>query len=227
MSRKSGCLGQQVIGHPVSRVPCQDCPDGLCRQEMISSIANTGSARWRPSPSLIRDPNSQAEGPNIIYEVRCLPPRLVSERGPSAWAHPLEEGAIGFAVFNYGVYGARHLCRDRGVGLATQMSVVSVFRDVAFELVTKAVGSLENGSLAGHPERTTQAGSAASCRQRPWTEACARLSDLEKKTAERAEPKPADVWLARGRATETVYFRSATDPRSMTRQARTCISASS
>ena len=72
MLGKSGCLGQQVMGHPEHRLPCCVCPDGLCRQEMISSIANTGYARWRPSPSLIRDLKSQAEGPNIIYEGELL-----------------------------------------------------------------------------------------------------------------------------------------------------------
>src|SRR6056297_1202920 len=127
---------------------------------MISSIANTGYALWRPSPSLIRDPKSQAEGPNIIYEVRWLPPRLMSEKGPSAWAHPLEEGAIGFAVFDHGVYGARHLGRDGGVGLAAQMGVVSVPRDIAFELVTEAIGTFENGHLACHPEGSAQPGVA-------------------------------------------------------------------
>ncbi len=66
---RSGCLGQQVMGHPANRMPCNRCPDELCRQEMISSIANTGYALWRPSPSSIRDSKSQAEGPNIIYEV--------------------------------------------------------------------------------------------------------------------------------------------------------------
>ena len=124
MSGNSGCLGQQVMGHRANQMPCNRCPDGLCRQEMISSIANTGYARWRPSPSLIRNPKSQAESPNIIYEVSELPPRLMSERGPSAWAHPLEEGAIGFAVFDHSVYGARHLGRDRGVGLAAQMPAI-------------------------------------------------------------------------------------------------------
>ena len=44
-------------------------PGGLRRQEVVSSIANTGSAWLPPSPSLRRDPKSQAEGPNIIYEV--------------------------------------------------------------------------------------------------------------------------------------------------------------
>ena len=122
--------------------------DGLCRQEMISSIANTGYALWRPSPSLIRDPKSQAESPNIIYEVSELPPRPLSERGPSAWAHPLEEGAIGFAVFDHGVYCARHLGRDRGVCLAAQMRVLPVLGDVALGLVAEAVGPLQHCGLA-------------------------------------------------------------------------------
>ncbi len=55
------------------------CPGGLRRQEVVSSISNTGSATMPPSPSLRRDPKSQAEGPNIIYEVRRLPPRLYRE----------------------------------------------------------------------------------------------------------------------------------------------------
>lgn len=33
---------------------------------------------------------------------------------------PLEEGAIGCAVFDHGVYGARHLCRDCGVGFTAK-----------------------------------------------------------------------------------------------------------
>ena len=45
------------------------CPGGLRRQEVVSSIANTGSDWLPPSPSLRRDPKSQAERPNIIYEV--------------------------------------------------------------------------------------------------------------------------------------------------------------
>ena len=55
------------------------CPDGLRRQEVASLIANTGSAWLPPSPSLRRYPKSQAEGSNIIYEVRNLPPRLYRE----------------------------------------------------------------------------------------------------------------------------------------------------
>ena len=103
MSGNSGCLGQQVEWHPVTGYLFKVDPTGSAVKKMISSIANTGYARWRPSPSLIRDPKSQAEGPNIIYEVRLTASTAQSERGPSAWAHPLEEEAI-----DYGVYGARH-----------------------------------------------------------------------------------------------------------------------
>lgn len=122
---------------------------------MISSIANTGYALRRPSPYSIRDPKSQAESPNIIYEVSELPLRLMSERGLSAWAHPLEEWAIGFAVFDHGMHGARHLGRDGSVGFAAQIGVMSILRDVAFELVPEAVGPFENRGLAGHPERAS------------------------------------------------------------------------
>ncbi len=148
------------MGHPVPRMPCDVCPNGFCRQEVVSPIANTGYAALRPSPSSRRDPKSQAESPNIIYEVSELPPRLMSDRGPSAWAHPLEEGAIGFAVFDHGVYGARHLGCDRSVGLASQMGVVSIPRDVSFKLVTEAVGAFENGDLSGHPEGSAEPGVA-------------------------------------------------------------------
>src|SRR6056297_3251894 len=125
---------------------------------MISSIANTVYARWRPSPSLIRDPKSQAEGPNIIYEVSKLPPRLLSERGPSAWAHPFKEGAIRFTMVYHGVCCARHLGRDCGVGFAAQTGIVSVLGNIAFKLVAEAVGPLQHGGLTGHPERAPKPG---------------------------------------------------------------------
>jgi len=63
-------------------------------------------------------------------------------------------------VIDHGVYGARHLGRDRGVGLAAQMGIMSVFRDVAFELVAEAVGPFEDGRLTGHPERAPEPGIA-------------------------------------------------------------------
>lgn len=43
-----------------------------------------------------------------------------------------------FAVFDHGVYGARHLSRDCGVSLAAQMGIVSTFGNVVFELVEEA-----------------------------------------------------------------------------------------
>lgn len=39
-------LGQRVTGHLVLRMPCQGCPDGLCRQEVIPATENAGDARW-------------------------------------------------------------------------------------------------------------------------------------------------------------------------------------
>ncbi len=78
------------------------------------------------------------------------PPRLY-RKGPSARARPLEEGAIRFAEFDHGVNGACHLCGDGGVCLAAQIRVMAVLRDVAFELVSEAVGGLEHGSLTGQP----------------------------------------------------------------------------
>jgi len=54
------------------------CPGGLRRQEVVSSIANTGSAWLPPSPSLGREPKSRAEGPDMIcggrgHRLRPLP----------------------------------------------------------------------------------------------------------------------------------------------------------
>lgn len=54
-------------------------PGGFRRREVAFAIANTGSARLPPLPSLRRDPKSRAEGPNIVCEVRKLPPRLYRE----------------------------------------------------------------------------------------------------------------------------------------------------
>ena len=72
-------LGIRSQGIHANGYPKNSCPGGLRRQEVVSAIANTGSAWLPPSPSLRRDPRSQAEGPNIIYEVRKLPPRLNRE----------------------------------------------------------------------------------------------------------------------------------------------------
>ena len=61
-------------------------------------------------------------------------------------------------MFNHGVYCARHLGWDRSVCLASQMRVVSVSRDVAFELISEAIGALENGRLASHLKSTAKPG---------------------------------------------------------------------
>ena len=50
--RRIGCLGQQIMRHPVVRMHGKSCPDGFCRQELVSFIANTGYATPRPSPPL-------------------------------------------------------------------------------------------------------------------------------------------------------------------------------
>ena len=62
-------LGVRSRGIRATGCLSNGCPGGLRRQEVVSSIANTGSDWLPPSPSLRRDPKSQAEGPNIIYEV--------------------------------------------------------------------------------------------------------------------------------------------------------------
>ena len=51
-----------------------------------------------------------------------------------------------------------HLGSDCGIRFAAQMGVVAVLRDVALELVTEAVGALQNGNLASHPEGAAQTG---------------------------------------------------------------------
>ena len=66
---QNAVLGVRSRGIRATGYLWNSCPGGLRRQEVVSSIANTGSAWLPPSPSLRRDPKSQAEGPNIIYEV--------------------------------------------------------------------------------------------------------------------------------------------------------------
>lgn len=66
---QNAVLGVRSRGIRATGCLLNSCPGGLRRQEVVSAIANTGSARLPPSPSLRRDPKSQAEGPNIIYEV--------------------------------------------------------------------------------------------------------------------------------------------------------------
>ena len=66
---QNAVLGVRSRGIRATGYLWNSCPGGLRRQEVVSSIANTGSDWLPPSPSLRRDPKSQAEGPNIIYEV--------------------------------------------------------------------------------------------------------------------------------------------------------------
>jgi hypothetical protein len=47
-----------------------------------------------------------------------------------------------------------------GKGLAAQIGIVAILRDVALELVAKAVGGLQHGGLSGDPERAAQTGVA-------------------------------------------------------------------
>jgi transposase InsO family protein len=66
---QNAVLGVRSLGIRATGYLWNSCPGGLRRQEVVSAIANTGSDWLPPSPSLRRDPKSQAEGPNIIYEV--------------------------------------------------------------------------------------------------------------------------------------------------------------
>lgn len=66
---QNAVLGVKSLGIRATGYLRNSCPGGLRRQEVVSAIANTGSDWLPPSPSLRRDPKSQAEGPNIIYEV--------------------------------------------------------------------------------------------------------------------------------------------------------------
>ncbi len=96
------------MGHPANRMPCNRCPDGLCRQEMISSMS---CHRVRAMAALtVLNTRSQipSRRPEHYLRGQRTASTAATERGPSAWAHPFEEGAIGCAVFDDGVYGARH-----------------------------------------------------------------------------------------------------------------------
>ena len=142
---RSGCLGQQVMGHPVSRMPWIRLPRRALpsRNDLFHSQTTGYTRLWRPSPSSIRDPNAKQKARTLSIEVASCLPRLVQREVPSAWAHPLEEGAIGFAVIDHGVYGAAILAAITRVSLAAQMGVGvrDPLENVALELVAEACWS--------------------------------------------------------------------------------------
>ena len=70
---------------------------------------------------------------------------------------PLKEGAVWVTFFDNPVHGPGHLRDDCGIRLAAQMGVVTVFGDIAFELVTEAVRLLKDGNLPNHPMGAAQA----------------------------------------------------------------------
>jgi hypothetical protein len=72
----------------------------------------------------------------------------LSEKGSSAVERPLDEGTIWFAAFGDRMHRAGHFGGNCCIRLLAQMGVLSVFRNVAFELVTETVGSLQDGDLA-------------------------------------------------------------------------------
>ena len=96
-----------------------------------------------------RSPGRQHKRPEHYLRGQLHASTALTEKDPSA---------IGFAMFNDPMNSTGHLggaCRIRFVA---QMFVVVVPRDVAFELVSKAVGLLYNGDLACHPEGAAQSG---------------------------------------------------------------------
>ena len=84
-----------------------------------------------------------------------MPLRLYRE-GSSAWLSDPEKGSIIGAVLDYSVGDACHFCGNRRQRLAFQISVISISRYVSVVFVTKAVLSLTDRNLTGHPERAPQ-----------------------------------------------------------------------
>lgn len=96
------------------------CPGGLRRQEVVSAIVNTGSARLLPSPSLRQDPKSQADrGGSENCPGDSFPgdaehyrggrvTRLHGRLGERSFRQgsPLPRRGVGFAGFDHGVNGA-------------------------------------------------------------------------------------------------------------------------
>lgn len=51
-------------------------------------------------------------------------------------------------MLKHGVNGARHLGCNGSIGLAAQMGVVPILRDVSLEFIPEAIGPFENCGLA-------------------------------------------------------------------------------
>lgn len=105
---------------------------------------------------------------NVVYELALRASTARSERDPSAWAHPFKEGApyseckhslieqwIGFAGFDHGVNGARHLSCDGSVSFTAQIGGAAVRRDVALEHASEAVCGFKHRGLSGNPQSPT------------------------------------------------------------------------
>jgi len=151
------CVNLVTKSHRVSFADTFDsCPSGFRRQEMISSIANTGYAVLRPSPSLRRDSKSQAKDPNIIYEVGS---RLHGSHRERSFrlGRPFKEGAIGLAAFDDRVRAPRDLCGNSSISFASDMGIVPIMGDISLKLISKRIGPLHNSDLRGHPEGAPEA----------------------------------------------------------------------
>lgn len=63
-------------------------------REKVSSIANTGYAQWRPSPSSTRasDPGGRPE--HYLQGHRSDALTALADRGPSTWHPPFDEGPV-------------------------------------------------------------------------------------------------------------------------------------
>ena len=97
------------------------------------------------------------EDPNIIYRVIVYDAlTALTDRGPSTWYPPLEEGPVVGTAFDDGVHDAGHLGGNCSHRLAAQIGIVAILRDVAFELMTEAVLPLADGDLSGDPQGAAQ-----------------------------------------------------------------------
>ena len=96
------------------------------------------------------------EDPNIIYRVIAACPNGSTERGPSTWYPPLDEGPVIGTTFDDGVDDTRHLGGNCGHRLAAQVGAVAIPCDITLELVPESILALADGDLSGNPQCTTQ-----------------------------------------------------------------------